>query len=128
MGERFSRTGEFGEEVRTQISVRLKGFRPRPTRAHILTQTEGPGGALRFVLEDDQVTIGRSASSDIVLDNDNVSRAHARLSRIDDEYTIEDLDSRNGILLNGLAVHAAVLRDGDEVHVGDFVFTYHEGS
>lgn len=128
MGEKFSRTGEFGEEVRTQISVRLKGFRPRPPRAHVLTQTEGPGGLLRFVLEKDYVTIGRSASNDIVLDNDNVSRAHARLMRIDDEFTLEDLDSRNGILLNGLVVHAAVLRDGDEVHVGDFVFTYHEGA
>ena len=94
----------------------------------MLTQSEGPGGTLRFVLESDQVTLGRSSTSDIVLDNDNVSRAHARLTRIDDEYTIEDLESRNGILLNGLAVHAAVLRDGDEVHVGDFVFIYHEGT
>ena len=128
MGQRFDATGEFGEEVRTQISVKLKGFRPRPTRAHVLTQSQGPGGGLRFVLEQETLTLGRSASSDIVLDNDNVSRAHARLSRIDDEYTLEDLGSRNGILLNGLQVHSAVLRDGDEIHVGDFAFLYHEGT
>ena len=128
MGQRFDATGEFGEEVRTQISVKLKGFRPRPTRAHVLTQSQGPGGALRFVLEQESLTLGRSASSDIVLDNDNVSRAHARLSRIDDEYTLEDLGSRNGVLLNGLQVHSAVLRDGDEIHVGDFAFLYHEGT
>ena len=128
MGQRFDATGEFGEEVRTQISVRLKGFRPRPSRAHVLRQTEGPGGSMMFVLEAESITLGRSASSDIVLDNDNVSRAHCRLTRIDEEYSIEDLESRNGILLNGLQVHGAVLRDGDEVHVGDFVFTYHEGT
>ncbi len=128
MAQRFDATGEFGEEVRTQISVRLKGFRPRPTRAHVLTQSAGPGGALRFVLELEQLMIGRSASSNIVLDNDNVSRAHARLTRIDDEYTLEDLGSRNGILLNGLQVHSAVLRDGDEVSIGDFAFLYHEGT
>jgi pSer/pThr/pTyr-binding forkhead associated (FHA) protein len=128
MNQKFGATGEFGEEVRTQIAVRTKGFRPRPTRAHVLRQADGPGGLLLFILEDDQITLGRSPSSDIVLDNDNVSRTHARLTRIDDEYTIEDLESRNGILLNGLLVHAAVLRDGDEVHVGDFVFTYSEGN
>jgi pSer/pThr/pTyr-binding forkhead associated (FHA) protein len=128
MNQKFDATGEFGEEIRTQISVRLKGFRPRPVRAHVLTQTEGPGGKQRFVLEADSMTLGRSASCNIVLDNDNVSRNHARLTRFDDEYTIEDLGSRNGILLNGLQVHSAVLRDGDEVHVGDFVFTYAEGT
>ena len=83
---------------------------------------------LRFVLDKDVLTLGRAASNDLHLENDNVSRNHARLTRIDDEYTIEDLDSRNGILLNGLAVHSAVLRDGDEVHVGDFVINYQEGA
>src|SRR3954471_9024101 len=123
-----SEFAEFSEELRTQISPRLKGFRPRALRAHVLTQTEGPGGSLRLVLDKNTLTMGRSESSDLVLDSDNVSRAHARLTRLDEEFTIEDLGSRNGIFLNGLAVHAAVLRDGDEVHVGDFVFNYDEGS
>ena len=48
--------------------------------------------------------------------------------RIDGEYTLEDLESRNGIYLNGVAVHAAVLRDGDEVQLGDFIFAYQEGT
>ncbi|MBL8938142.1 MAG: FHA domain-containing protein, partial [Archangium sp.] len=62
------------------------------------------------------------------VDSDDVSRTHAQLLRIDDEYTIEDLDSRNGVFLNGLQVHAAVLRDGDQLQLGDVVFTYNEGS
>ena len=131
MPEKYRPTAEFNEfneELRTQISPRMKGFRPRATRAHVLTQTEGPGGNLRFVLDKDTLTMGRSASSDLVLDSDNVSRAHCRLTRLDEEFTIEDLGSRNGIFLNGLSVHSAVLRDGDEVHVGDFVFNYTEGS
>ncbi len=125
----FGELGDFEDESRTQISKRVKGFRPRATRAHMLKQIEGPGvNTLRFILDKQVHTLGRAATNDFHLENDNVSRAHARLTRIDDEYTLEDLDSRNGILLNGLAVHSAVLRDGDEVHIGDFVFAYQEGA
>jgi pSer/pThr/pTyr-binding forkhead associated (FHA) protein len=53
---------------------------------------------------------------------------HARLQRLDDEYSVEDLDSRNGVFLNGLRVHSAVLRDGDQLQLGDAVFTYTEGA
>ena len=125
----FGQLEEFADEPKTQISKRVKGFRPRASRAHMLKQTEGPGvNTLRFILDKEIMVLGRSAGSDLHLENDNVSRSHARLTRIDDEYTVEDLDSRNGILLNGLAVHSAVLRDGDELHIGDFVFTYQEGA
>ena len=109
----FDQLGDSADEPRTQISKRVKGFRPRASRAHMLKQTEGPGvNTLRFILDKETHFIGRNASNDIHLENDNVSRTHARLTRSDDEYTLEDLDSRNGILLNGLLVHSAVLRDG----------------
>ena len=125
----FGRLDGIGEEPRTTISKRVKGFRPRAHRAHILEQIEGPGvNMLRFVLDKDLLTLGRASSNDLHLENDNVSRSHGRLTRIDDEYTLEDLDSSNGILFNGLEVHSAVLRDGDEVQIGDFVFTYQEGA
>ncbi len=126
---RFAELGDLGDEPATTVYKRVKGFRPRATRAHMLKQIEGPGvNTLRFVLDKEVHTLGRAVSSDLCLENDNVSRNHARLTRIDDEYTLEDLDSRNGILLNGLSVHSAVLRDGDELHIGDFVFTYQEGA
>jgi pSer/pThr/pTyr-binding forkhead associated (FHA) protein len=126
---RFGGLADFGDEPPTQITKRVTGFRPRASRAHMLKQVEGPGvNTLRFILDKQIHTLGRAATNDIHLENDNVSRAHARLTRIDDEYTLEDLDSRNGILLNGLAVHSAVLRDGDELHIGDFVFSYQEGA
>jgi pSer/pThr/pTyr-binding forkhead associated (FHA) protein len=37
-----------------------------------------------------------------------------------------DNDSHNGVLLNGVSVHSAVLRDGDVIHVADSVFVYRE--
>jgi len=115
------------DEPRTQVTKPKPGFKPTPTRAHVLTRVEGPGEPNRVVLDKEVIAIGRALNNDIRLDNEGVSRNHARLVRIDDEFTVEDLDSRNGIYVNGLQVHAATLRDGDEVQIGDFIFAYQEG-
>jgi hypothetical protein len=115
------------DEPRTQVTKPKPGFKPTPTRAHVLTRVEGPGEPSRVVLDKDLLAIGRALSNDIRLDNEGVSRNHARLVRLDDEFTVEDLESRNGIYVNGLQVHSAILRDGDEVQIGDFIFAYQEG-
>jgi pSer/pThr/pTyr-binding forkhead associated (FHA) protein len=123
------RTPTLDEEVPQTMMNRLPAsFRPRPRRAHLLEQTAGPGSPARHELSADALIIGRGSTADLRLDSDDVSRTHAQLLRIDDEYTVEDLESRNGIFLNGLQVHAAILRDGDQVQLGDVIFTYTEGT
>lgn len=116
------------DSPQTAMTKLPASFKPRPRRAHLLEQTAGPGSPARHELSADTLVIGRGSAADLRLDSDDVSRTHAQLMRVDDEYTIEDLDSRNGIFLNGLQVHAAVLRDGDQLQLGDAVFTYSEGS
>ncbi|TFG82107.1 MAG: FHA domain-containing protein [Spirochaetales bacterium] len=51
-----------------------------------------------------RISIGRSPDSQIVLDDSMVSRHHAVVQKIKDDYFITDLDSRNGTFVNGLAV------------------------
>ena len=116
------------DSPQTAMTKLPASFKPRPRRAHLLEQTAGPGSPARHELSADTLVIGRGSAADLRLDSDDVSRTHAQLMRVDDEYTIEDLDSRNGVFLNGLQVHAAVLRDGDQLQLGDVVFTYNEGS
>ncbi len=123
------RTPTLDEEVPQTMMNRLPAsFRARPRRAHLLEQTSGPGSPARHELSADALIIGRGSTADLRLDSDDVSRTHAQLLRIDDEYTVEDLESRNGIFLNGLQVHSAILRDGDQVQLGDVIFTYTEGT
>ncbi|PZR08081.1 MAG: hypothetical protein DI536_25960 [Archangium gephyra] len=117
-------TTEF-EDFHTQVAVRVKGFRPVNQRPHVL-ETKKRGE--RFVLDADSLVLGRGDKATLLLDSEEVSRAHAKLTRNEGEYTVEDLGSRNGILLNGLRVHSAVLRDGDELQLGDVVLTYREGT
>lgn len=128
MARDLKQTGEFHDGPGTRINKPVKGVRVRPRRAHALEITSGPVPAMRMPLDRDRMTIGRAQGTGLQLDSDEVSRNHASLTRADDEYTIEDLQSRNGIYLNGVKVHSAVLRDGDELQLGDVFIVYHEGN
>jgi pSer/pThr/pTyr-binding forkhead associated (FHA) protein len=63
--------------------------------------------------------IGRLPECDVLLQDNLVSRMHARISVQNDSVVVEDLHSTNGVYVNGLRVnHSVVLRDGDRVLIG----------
>jgi pSer/pThr/pTyr-binding forkhead associated (FHA) protein len=97
------------------------------TRPFRLEQIGGPGAPREFRLELDEVIVGRSLQAHIAIESGSISRRHMRLHREGPEYSFADLDSANGVYLNGVKAHAAVLRDGDQLQVGDVVFRYREG-
>ena len=72
-----------------------------------------------FELVSEQSIVGRENFCDIVIPSHTVSRQHARITRIDDAYYLEDLSSLNGTFVNGERVSERVLQDGDELRVGD---------
>lgn len=89
--------------------------------------------ALRLIIEDEEgattivplgeeeVTIGREPGNTIQLTEQNVSRQHARLTQGSDGWVIEDLDSYNGVKVNGVLVEGSVtLNEGDVVQIGDY--------
>jgi pSer/pThr/pTyr-binding forkhead associated (FHA) protein len=116
------------DEPTTRVAKPAAGPRPRPRRAHLLELTKGTLAPARVELKGERLVLGRGDKADILVDSEEVSRQHAVFSRLDDEYQVEDLDSRNGVYLNGLKVQLAVLREGDEVQLGDLVYLYREGS
>src|SRR5215212_8049031 len=63
-------------------------------------------------------TVGRSQENDIVIPDPNVSRQHARLSRSDNGYVVEDLGSTNGTLLGGAPIDRERIESGDELTFG----------
>ena len=83
----------------------------------------GPGPAT-IVLRADQAVLGRGTASDIVIDSASLSRAHVRLERRGPDVVVTDLESRNGLFLNGLRVHSAVLRDRDSLQLGDLRYRF----
>ena len=73
---------------------------------------------------DGDVILGRAAECDVTLPGPLCSREHARITREDGAYFLEDLGSTNGTLVNGRAVEKAPLRDGDWITIGDYQLTF----
>ena len=84
----------------------------------ILEIVEGPGEG-RQVPVDRAFELGRDPTADVVLEDDLVSRRHARVTPQGGGIVVEDLASRNGTFVNGNELHApTTLRPGDRLLVG----------
>jgi ABC transport system ATP-binding/permease protein len=70
----------------------------------------------------DELTIGRKEGNTIRLTERNVSRRHARLVRSNGSISIEDLNSYNGIRVNGSRIQGRCqIRESDRVQIGDYL-------
>jgi signal transduction histidine kinase/ActR/RegA family two-component response regulator len=84
-----------------------------------LVVTDGPGRGRRYKVGA-VATIGRSIGCDVLVDNEEISRRHARLERVGTGYRIEDLGSSNGTFVNGeRVVGPTELAFGDSIRIGD---------
>lgn len=64
------------------------------------------------------VVVGRDASSDVVVQDDSLSRRHARFTLVDGNVMVEDLGSTNGTRVDDQRLERAVLTPGQVVHLG----------
>lgn len=86
-----------------------------------LKVTSGPLAEREFPLAGGPVTIGRSRESEIGGDGyEELSRQHARLAWDGNGWVVEDLQSRNGTMVDGQPVRRARLQDGSRLQLGDF--------
>lgn len=69
----------------------------------------------------DEISIGREAGNTVQLPERNVSRRHARLRRKGGALWLEDLDSSNGVRVNGARIYAPTpVLPGDLIQIGDY--------
>jgi len=94
------------------------------SRLSVLT---GLKSGTEIPLDEQSMTIGRHASCQIILPDHTVSRNHARISRRDDGYYIEDLESRNGTYVNGRRINTPTrLTNDDQIQLYDISLTFLE--
>jgi chromosome segregation ATPase len=74
----------------------------------------------------DRTRIGRASGCELHVDSSSVSRHHALILMAGRETIIEDLNSTNGVIVNGRHVTRQVLNDGDILTIGDVQFRYVE--
>ncbi len=89
-----------------------------------------PGAELgkRWGLGENEIVVGRGSDCDIQIDRDSVSRRHARVYRVEEQWFVEDLGSTNGSYINDVPVQRSPLRDGDFVKIGSAIFKFLSGS
>jgi diguanylate cyclase (GGDEF)-like protein len=92
----------------------------------------GPELGRRIPLSSAAFGIGRSSKSELSLDQESVSRNHARITRARRQgaevaYVVADLGSTNGTYVNDVAVTERELRDGDQIKIGRSILKFMSG-
>ncbi len=80
-----------------------------------------PGGLCVELARPDMI-VGRHSSADVRLALPDVSRRHCRFVFSDRQWEVFDLNSLNGIFVNGARLQEAVLSHGDTVRIGSLTF------
>ena len=98
-----------------------------PERAYLVILAGPQMGEMVKLEPGSLITIGREEGVQLLLNDDGVSRQHARISMHNAEVTIADLGSRNGTFVNGVKITERKLADGDKIQIGvatTFKFTF----
>jgi len=117
------------EEDRTkvgQIDSALLAVRSRRDRPHLIVLA-GENLGRMYRIDQLETIVGRAAEAGIRLEDDGVSRKHAKICQADGEVWVEDMRSANGTIVNGQPVERRVLHDGDKIQMGSTTvlkFTY----
>ncbi len=96
------------------INPRLVGI-GGPLKGTAFSLPKGPKG---------EISIGRDSSNHLWAADPSLSRRHCVVVANEEEFSIRDLKSRNGTLVNGVPVQQQQMRHGDQIYVGDSVLIF----
>lgn len=111
------------EEDTTQVVTVDETSKPSPAAPKrdrcTLSVLSGPMNGSMFQVEGEEVVLGRGSEAAVRIQDQSLSRRHARLYRSGERFYLEDLGSTNGTHLNGERIKlAARLHDGDRIQLG----------
>lgn len=114
---------------KTTVVTVISKISDRPVlRAACLVVIYGVELGRKHVLDREQTLIGRSSKTDIQVDQESVSRSHARVTASSEHFVLTDLGSTNGTYVNDQAVDQRELEDGDLIKIGRTIFKFLSGS
>lgn len=101
--------------------------RARATGHAILIILSGPRLGYRVLLSQNEFVIGRGAGSSLQLEEDAISRTHARVMRRGDAHYLVDAGSTNGSFVNYARISERRLEHGDEIQIGHTLLKFLSG-
>jgi len=120
--------GDYNLSIRTDVSAGVPMGRQmdpgdtagigKVTPHARLVMVAGPDAGMEYDLLVNLYVIGRSEEANLRIDDPSISRAHARIDGDEQSWTISDLDSINGIVINGTRRDDYLLKSGDVIELG----------
>jgi pSer/pThr/pTyr-binding forkhead associated (FHA) protein len=95
-----------------------------PSPAQLQLVVDGRHGRMYNLNATGVTIIGREETSDVVVTDPAASRQHAEVRADGDVFTLIDLGSTNGTLIDGARVTQQVLDDGDQIVIGETVLEF----
>ena len=87
-------------------------------------QGRNRGARYDLAVHEGAITIGRESGNFVQLDDNEVSRRHAEIRRVEGRFVVGDLKSSNGTYVNNRKVERAELSSGDQIQIGRTVMVY----
>jgi diguanylate cyclase (GGDEF)-like protein len=112
------------DTLETIVSSLPSVARPSEPGVAYLVVIYGTDLGRRIPLGAADIECGRVMQTDIPLDDDAVSRKHARFSWTGTSYIVRDLGSTNGTFVNDVNVRERTLVDGDQIKIGRTIFKF----
>src|SRR3954451_20193495 len=122
-------TGSQRPVRKTGATAAVRAAEPMPFNGPKLVVSAGPRAGEEFSLEDSEYVAGRATDNPICIQDSSVSRKHIMLRRVGSGWTVSDLGSGNGTLVNGESItDETVLANGDVVTMGDTEVTFSDAA
>jgi RsiW-degrading membrane proteinase PrsW (M82 family) len=109
---------------RCGANIKLPAKENLDTRPHFVSISPSGEERIAYILNEEEILVGRTLNNGFVIEHPSVSKRHARLVAEDDVYALYDLGSSNGTFVNGKRITETILDDGCEVRFGRAHFVY----
>lgn len=114
--------------ARCGANIKLPARETLDTRPHFVSVKSSGQDRIAYVLNADEILIGRTLNNGFVIEHPSVSKKHARIVAEGEAYSVFDLGSSNGTFVNGKRISEAKLVDGCEVRFGraNYIYRAHQ--
>ncbi|HKX30710.1 MAG TPA: PrsW family glutamic-type intramembrane protease [Blastocatellia bacterium] len=109
---------------RCGANIKLPAKENLDTRPHFVAVTPDGHEKIAYILNENEISIGRTLNNGFVIEHPSVSKRHARVVAEDDQYALYDLGSSNGTFVDGKRIKETRLQDGCEVRFGRANYVY----
>jgi len=118
--EEDARAKQFKKQEQIELATILEMTHLGLPKLQIYNASE----SAEFIIDKPNMVAGRDKTCDIVINDKNISRKHFSISYKNNEYTITDNNSTNGLTINGYKAENSILKHNDIIVIGSITIKF----